>query len=145
MRGDQLARQWRIARAIEASPGGLTVAEIGEWAETGLRMIYPDLGVLQAAGFPLYTEKIDRSNHWAFVDTYKSKVPAPFTLTELRVPLPLRGPNPWLQRHPLLHSLLSLFKTVQATLPSQALFYLNHKQLPGLLNEMEIPASPLSV
>jgi hypothetical protein len=29
MRGDPLARQWRIIRAIEASPGGLTVAEIG--------------------------------------------------------------------------------------------------------------------
>jgi hypothetical protein len=28
MRGDQLARQWRVIRAIEASPNGLTVAEI---------------------------------------------------------------------------------------------------------------------
>jgi hypothetical protein len=27
MRGDQLARQWRVIRAIEASPNGLTVAE----------------------------------------------------------------------------------------------------------------------
>jgi len=27
MRGDQLARKWRVARAIEASPKGLTVAE----------------------------------------------------------------------------------------------------------------------
>ena len=28
MRGDQLARQWRVRRAIEASPNGLMVAEI---------------------------------------------------------------------------------------------------------------------
>ena len=28
MRGDQLARQWRIIRGIEASSNGLTVAEI---------------------------------------------------------------------------------------------------------------------
>ena len=28
MRGDQLARQWRVIRAVEASPNGLTVAEI---------------------------------------------------------------------------------------------------------------------
>jgi hypothetical protein len=28
MRGDQLARQWRVIRAIEASPNGLTMAEI---------------------------------------------------------------------------------------------------------------------
>lgn len=31
MRGDQLARQWRVIRAIEASPVGLTVAEIAKW------------------------------------------------------------------------------------------------------------------
>jgi hypothetical protein len=28
MRGDQLARQWRVTRAIEARPNGLTMAEI---------------------------------------------------------------------------------------------------------------------
>jgi hypothetical protein len=28
MRGDQLARQWRVTRAIEASPNELTAAEI---------------------------------------------------------------------------------------------------------------------
>ena len=28
MRGDQLSRQWRVIRAMEASPNGLTVAEI---------------------------------------------------------------------------------------------------------------------
>jgi len=35
MRGDQLARQWRLIRAIEASPNGLTVAEIVKREETG--------------------------------------------------------------------------------------------------------------
>jgi len=43
MRGDQLARQWRVIRAIEASPNGLTVAEIAEREETGIRTIYRDL------------------------------------------------------------------------------------------------------
>jgi hypothetical protein len=28
MRGDQLVRLWRVLRGIEASPNGLTVAEI---------------------------------------------------------------------------------------------------------------------
>jgi hypothetical protein len=28
MRGDQLARQWRLTRAIEARPDGLAMAEI---------------------------------------------------------------------------------------------------------------------
>lgn len=48
MRGDQLARQWRVARAIEASPNGLTVAELAKREETGLRTIYRDLDALQA-------------------------------------------------------------------------------------------------
>jgi len=52
MRGDQLARQWRVIRAIEASPNGLTVAEIAKREETGIRSIYRDLEPLQAAGFP---------------------------------------------------------------------------------------------
>jgi DNA-binding IclR family transcriptional regulator len=48
MRGDQLARQWRIIRAIEASFNGLTVAEIAQREETGIRTIYRDLDALQA-------------------------------------------------------------------------------------------------
>jgi hypothetical protein len=47
MRGDQLARQWRVIRAIEASPDGLTVAEIAKREETGLRTIYRDLKALR--------------------------------------------------------------------------------------------------
>jgi predicted DNA-binding transcriptional regulator YafY len=83
MRGDQLSRQWRIIRAIEASSNGLTVTEIAQREETGIRTIYRDLEALQAEGFPLYTERVERSNRWAFIDTFKFKMPPPFTLTEL--------------------------------------------------------------
>ena len=47
MRGDQLARQWRFIRAIESSPNGLTVAEIANREETGIRTIYRDLEALR--------------------------------------------------------------------------------------------------
>jgi len=50
MRGDQLTHQWRVIRAIEASPNGLTVAEIAQREETGIRTIYRDLETLQAGG-----------------------------------------------------------------------------------------------
>ena len=83
MRGDQLARQWRVIRGIEASSNGLTVAEIANREETGIRTIYRDLEALQAAGFPLYTEKVERATRWAFIDTFKFKIPPPFALTEL--------------------------------------------------------------
>ena len=52
MRGDQLAGQWRVVRAIEASPNGLTVADIAKREETGTRTIYRDLEALLATGFP---------------------------------------------------------------------------------------------
>jgi len=35
MRGDQLIRQWRVTRAIEASPNGITMAEIAACDGTG--------------------------------------------------------------------------------------------------------------
>jgi len=58
MRGDQLARQWRVIRAIEASPNGLTVAEIAKREDSGIRTIYRDLEA-QAAGFSFAdTQKI---------------------------------------------------------------------------------------
>lgn len=82
MRGDPLARQWRIIRTIKASPNGLTVAEIAKREEMGIRMIYRDLELLQAAGSPLYTERVDRANRSAFVDTFKFEIPLPFTLIE---------------------------------------------------------------
>ncbi len=74
MRGDQLARQWRIIRAIEASPNGLTITEIAQREETGIRTIYRDLEALQAAGFILHTERAERGNRWAFIGTFKFRI-----------------------------------------------------------------------
>ncbi len=53
MRGDQLARQWRILRTIESEKQGATVAELA--AEEGChpRTIWRDLTAIQEAGFPL--------------------------------------------------------------------------------------------
>jgi len=50
MRGDQLARQWRVIRAIEASPNGLTVAEIAKREDSGIRTIYRDLEAHHSPG-----------------------------------------------------------------------------------------------
>jgi hypothetical protein len=50
MRGDQPSRQWRVIRAIEASPNGLTVAEIAQREETGMRTIYRDLEAHHSPG-----------------------------------------------------------------------------------------------
>ena len=79
MRGDQVARQLRVIRTIESSPNGLTAAEIAKREEMGIRTICRYLVAPQAAGFPLYTERTEKANHWVFVDTFKFEIPPPFT------------------------------------------------------------------
>jgi predicted DNA-binding transcriptional regulator YafY len=128
MRGDQLARQWRVIRAIEASPNGLTVAEIANREETGIRTIYRDLEALQSAGFPLYTEKVEQANRWTFIDTYKFKIPAPFTLTELMSLYFYKDLVRVFKGTPFHDSIDSVFKKIQCTLPPQALSYLDQVQ-----------------
>lgn len=77
MRGDQLTRQSRIIREIEASLNGLPVAEIAKREEIGIRTFCRYLESLQAAGFPLYNERVERGNRWAFENTFISKIPSP--------------------------------------------------------------------
>jgi predicted DNA-binding transcriptional regulator YafY len=83
MQRDQLARQWCIIRAIRVSHNGLTEAEIAQREETGISTIYRDLAALQVAGFPLYTERADKVNRRAFIDTFKFRIPPLFTLDAL--------------------------------------------------------------
>ena len=83
MRGDQLARQWRVILAIEANPSQLTLTEIAQQVGTGVWKINRDLEALQAGSFSLHTEKVERATKWAFIDTFNHKIPPPFTLTEL--------------------------------------------------------------
>src|SRR4030042_6330129 len=128
MGGDQLARRGRIIRAIESSPTGLTVAEIAKREETGIRTIYRDLEALQVAGFPLYNERVENANRWAFIDTFKFKIPAPFTLTELMSLYIYKDLVRFLKGTPFFDSLDSVFKKIQSTLPPQALSYLDQIQ-----------------
>ncbi|MBW1714064.1 MAG: transcriptional regulator [Deltaproteobacteria bacterium] len=128
MRGDQLARQWRILRRIEASANGLTVADLAQSEGVSLRTAYRDLEALQEAGFPLYSDKVERAQRWVFVDTYRFKVPQPFSLTEL-MSLHLYGDLVRVFKGTAFYdSLESLFKKVRATLPPQSLAYLERIQ-----------------
>ncbi|MFH1092108.1 MAG: transcriptional regulator [Pseudomonadota bacterium] len=128
MRGDQLARQWRLLRHLESSNYGLTAAELAEMEGISPRTAYRDLEALQAAGFPLYNERVEKSNRWAFVDTYKFRVPQLFTLTEL-MSLHLYSDLVRMFKGTAFYdSLASLFKKVRATLPPQTLAYLDRTQ-----------------
>jgi len=83
MRGDHLSRQCRVVRTIEASPNGLTLAEIAKREDSGILTIYRDLEALQPAGSLLYTERVARAKCWAFIAKPKFKIPPPFTGSDL--------------------------------------------------------------
>jgi predicted DNA-binding transcriptional regulator YafY len=88
MRGDQLVRQPRIIRAIEARPNGLNAAEIAKREETGIRTICRYLEAPQAAAFPLYTERADRASRWAFIDTFQFKIHPSFPIAKPFLEIP---------------------------------------------------------
>jgi len=128
MRGDQLARQWRILRHIEASRQGLSVMEMAALENVTRRTIYRDLAALQDAGFPLLTESVEGNRKWAFIDNYKFQVPEPFSITELMA-LHLYGDFSRMFKGTFFYdSLESLFKKVRATLPQATVAYMERAQ-----------------
>jgi predicted DNA-binding transcriptional regulator YafY len=85
MRGDRLARQWRIIQLLTHSRSGLSAAEIAQQLDEPVRSIYRDLEALQKAGFPFYTSREGRHSHWNVMEGYELKMAVPFTLEELKV------------------------------------------------------------
>jgi hypothetical protein len=81
MRGDRFARQWRIIRAVEASPDELTVPEIAQSEEIWFHTISRDRAVRQVAGFAPYTGRANRSNCSVYLYSSNFKIPPSFPLT----------------------------------------------------------------
>jgi predicted DNA-binding transcriptional regulator YafY len=81
-RGDQLSRQWRLIRFLD-HPNGFTVDEAARELGCAVPAVWRDLGVLQNANFPLYTDKDGRRFRYRLVDGFRAKLPPPFTLSEV--------------------------------------------------------------
>ncbi len=76
MGDDDFARQKVIRWAVEASPRELPETENNQKV---IKDLFPyGLEAIQAAGFPQYAQKIERSNHRILVD--KLKIPPPLQL-----------------------------------------------------------------
>lgn len=125
MRGDQLSRQWRVLRQIEISRNGMTAAEIAELGGVSLRTAYRDLDDLQLAGFPLYSEQGESGNRWKLVEHYRSRIPPPFTMTELLSLHLSQDLFKVLQGTVFHESMLSLMGKVAASLPPETMAYLD--------------------
>jgi predicted DNA-binding transcriptional regulator YafY len=66
-RGQQVLRQWKLLRSMEAARRGLSVAELRAVADDACstRTLYRDLADLQGAGFPLVNE----DGRWRVLET----------------------------------------------------------------------------
>lgn len=123
-RGDQLARQWKIIQTLITSKWGKSAAELAEDLECHPRTLYRDLEALQAAGFPIYTDRVEGKNLWSLLDTLKHHIPVPFSLTEL---MALYFSTDMLKafKGTAFHdSLESLSQKIKATLPPESMKYL---------------------
>lgn len=128
MRGDQLSRQWQILRHIEVNQNGATASEISSLGGVSLRTAYRDLSDLQHAGFPLYAEKDDRGARWKFVDSYRLKMPQPFSLTELMSLHLSRDVFRTLKGTVFYQSIEELFEKIQSAIPTHTMAFLDRIQ-----------------
>lgn len=123
-RGDQLARQWIIFQQLMKSRYGKTVNDLAADLDCHPRTVYRDLDALQAAGFPLYNEKVNGTNFWALLEDAKKPVPIPFSLPELIALYFGRDVLKILKNTVFHDSLESLFKKIKTTLPAESKKYL---------------------
>ena len=83
MRGDQLARQWRLIQRLARSRYGVALDDLADELECVKRTVYRDLDALMQAGFPVLSERRDGRVHYRFLDTYKLGGDVPFTPDEI--------------------------------------------------------------
>ncbi|MEJ2640444.1 MAG: transcriptional regulator [Desulfosarcinaceae bacterium] len=82
-RGDQLGRQWHLIQTLIVARTGRSVAALAVDLDCHPRTVYRDLEALEAAGFPVYTEKKGGKNYWYILDAAKQHIPVPFSQPEL--------------------------------------------------------------
>ena len=82
MRGDQLARQWRLIQRLARSRYGVGLDDLAEDLGCVRRTVYRDLDALMFAGFPVVSEKRDGRVLYRFLDTFEIG-DTPFTADEV--------------------------------------------------------------
>jgi len=82
MRGEQLARQWRLIQRLANSRVGVSLDDLADELECVKRTVYRDLDALMLAGFPVLSEKRDARVFYRFLDGFRMGG-SPFTPDEI--------------------------------------------------------------
>ena len=82
MRGEQLARQWRLVQRLARSRVGVGLDELAEDLECTRRTVYRDLDALMMAGFPVLSERRDGRVRYRFLESFQLG-DVPFTPDEV--------------------------------------------------------------
>ena len=82
MRGDQLARQWRLIQQLARSRYGASLEQLSEELGCVRRTVYRDLNALLYAGFPVVSRRRDGRVFYKFLDTFRLG-DVPFTPDEI--------------------------------------------------------------
>jgi predicted DNA-binding transcriptional regulator YafY len=127
-RGDQLARQWKIIQALIASRRGKSVPELAEMVECHTRTVYRDLEALQAAGFPVTTERDGHRMVWSLLAGSQRTLPIPLSLPELLALYFGRRMAGALKGTVFHDALESLFEKIKALLPAEMVQQLERAQ-----------------
>ena len=123
-RGDQLARQWKIIQTLISAKNGKSVDQLAQDLHCHRRTVYRDLEALQAAGFPVYTDRVKGKTVWSLLNTVRQSIPIPFSLPELMALYFSRGMMAMLKDTHFYDSLVSLFDKIKTTLPRECIEYL---------------------
>jgi len=70
VRGDQLARQWKLIQRLARSRVGATPDDLADDLGCVRRTVYRDLDALMYAGFPVVSEKRDGHVYYRFLDSF---------------------------------------------------------------------------
>lgn len=130
-RNDQVTRQWHLLRQLER-PRGATLQELAD-ALPGdfpkhLRTIRRDLAALEAAGFPLLTERADGQTRWKLIEGYRNLPALAFSPTELMALTFSRHLLKPLEGTEIRASLDSALNKATAALPPHGLAYVRQLQ-----------------
>jgi predicted DNA-binding transcriptional regulator YafY len=133
-RNDQITRQWHLLRHLEASRHGATLSELAEALPADFvrhhRTIRRDLEALEAAEFPLLTERREGRVVWKLLEGFHNIPALNFSASELMALTFSRGLLRPLEGTQLQVALDSALSKAAAALPAPGHTYL--KQLDGL-------------